>query len=88
MRTCAMLLFGAALGLVVSGCGDSSAVSSAHASPTDAGARPAAPPATDSGLLPAAHDVLTVLSVEHQVDISTERDGVVVSIAQDEGSAV
>jgi RND family efflux transporter MFP subunit len=29
-----------------------------------------------------------VLSVEHQVDVATERDGVVVSIARDEGSAV
>jgi membrane fusion protein, multidrug efflux system len=88
MRTRAMLLFGAALALVVSGCGDSSAVSSAHAGSTDAGIRPVASPAADSGPLPAAHDVLSVLSVEHQVDISTERDGVVVSIAQDEGSAV
>jgi membrane fusion protein, multidrug efflux system len=84
----AMLLIGAAMALVVSGCADSSAVSSAHAGPTDAGTRPAASPPTDSGSLPAAHDVLSVLSVEHQVDISTERDGVVVSIAQDEGSAV
>jgi RND family efflux transporter MFP subunit len=33
-------------------------------------------------------DILSVLSVEHQVDVSTQRDGVVVSIAKDEGSAV
>jgi membrane fusion protein, multidrug efflux system len=32
--------------------------------------------------------VLSVLSVEHQVDVATERDGVVVSVAKDEGSIV
>jgi RND family efflux transporter MFP subunit len=31
---------------------------------------------------------LSVLSVEHQLDVATERDGVVVSIARDEGSDV
>ena len=36
----------------------------------------------------APEDVLSVLSVEHQVDLSAERDGVVVSLAKDEGSAV
>lgn len=89
----ATLLFGAAMALIVSGCADSSAVSPAHASSSDTGTRPAVSPVADSGAasLPAArdeHDVLSVLSVEHQVDISTERDGVVVSVARDEGSAV
>jgi RND family efflux transporter MFP subunit len=93
MTTRAMLLFGAAIALIASGCGDSSAVSPAHAGSTDVGSRPAASPVADpsAGSLPAAganRDVLSVLSVEHQVDISTERDGVVVSVAQDEGSAV
>ncbi len=32
--------------------------------------------------------ILTVLSVEHQVDLSTELDGLVVTIAKDEGSPV
>jgi RND family efflux transporter MFP subunit len=32
--------------------------------------------------------VLSVLSVEHQVDVASERDGIVVSIAKDEGSVV
>jgi RND family efflux transporter MFP subunit len=43
--------------------------------------QPAAP-APDSG------GVLSVLSVEHQVDVASERDGVVVSVAKDEGSTV
>lgn len=33
-------------------------------------------------------DVLSVLSVEHQVDVASERDGRVVSVAKDEGSIV
>lgn len=33
-------------------------------------------------------DVLSVLSVEHQLDVATERDGVIVSVAKDEGSTV
>ena len=43
---------------------------------------PAAAKLTDTS------DILSVLSVEHQVDVSTQRDGVVVSIAKDEGTAV
>jgi membrane fusion protein, multidrug efflux system len=93
MTTRATLFFGAAMALIAAGCGDSSAVSPAHTGSTDAANRPAASPvsAPEAGSLPGArenHDVLSVLSVEHQVDIATERDGVVVSIAQDEGSAV
>ena len=33
-------------------------------------------------------DVLSVLSVEHQVDVATQRDGVIVAVAKDEGSMV
>jgi hypothetical protein len=33
-------------------------------------------------------DILSVLSVEHQVDVATETDGLVVSVAKDEGSEV
>jgi membrane fusion protein (multidrug efflux system) len=93
MKMRATLLFGAAMALIASGCGDSSAVSPAHASSSDTNNRPAVSPVVDpgAGSLPAAresHDVLSVLSVEHQVDISTERDGVVVSVVRDEGSPV
>jgi len=31
---------------------------------------------------------LSVLSVEHQVDVSAQRDGVIVSLATDEGKVV
>ncbi len=33
-------------------------------------------------------DILSVLTVEHQVDITAQRDGVVTSLTRDEGSAV
>ena len=54
--------------------------SSPPASPVDPMVRTV--PSTDAG------EILTVLSVEHQVDLSTELEGVVVAIAKDEGSAV
>jgi hypothetical protein len=93
MTTRATLYFGVAMALIASGCGDSSAVSPAHPGSTDADNQAAASPVANpgTGSLTAArenHDVLSVLSVEHQVDIATDRDGLVVSIARDEGSAV
>lgn len=93
MTTRATLLFAAALALATAGCGDTSAVSSAHTGPTDAGSRALPPPAMQpASASPApsgdSRDALSVLSVEHQVDLATERDGVVVSIARDEGSPV
>jgi RND family efflux transporter MFP subunit len=93
MKTRATSFLIAATALIAAGCGDSSAISPSHAGPTDAGSRaavsPVAQPGPGSGPgASASHEVLSVLSVEHQVDVATERDGVVVSIAQDEGSAV
>ncbi|HXX46202.1 MAG TPA: efflux RND transporter periplasmic adaptor subunit [Candidatus Acidoferrales bacterium] len=85
-----MLLFAAMIGLAIAGCGDSSVASSSHAAPMPATSSqpvvqtPSAPPA--SAAPPAG--ALSVLSVEHQVDVATQRDGVVVSVAKDEGSMV
>lgn len=85
-----MLLFAAMIGLAAAGCGDSSVASSSRAAPMPASSSqpvvqtPSAPP--PSAAPPA--DVLSVLSVEHQVDVATQRDGVVVSVAKDEGSVV
>jgi len=79
----------ATMACCVSGCGGSPAASSNGASPatTSTGViaespRPAAPPPASS------QEILSVLSVEHQVDVSSQLDGVVVSIAKDEGSNV
>lgn len=81
-----------AIALITSGCGTAPAVSSrndvaaAEPAPVPAAATPAAP--RPAPKLPASADILTVLSVEHQVDVAAERDGRVLSIARDEGSSV
>ncbi|MGA7854380.1 MAG: efflux RND transporter periplasmic adaptor subunit [Candidatus Acidiferrales bacterium] len=69
----------------VSGIGcDNSTVAS---SPTPAAiAPPPAAPAVPAAAKPG--DILSVLTVEHQVDITAQRDGVVTSLTRDEGSAV
>jgi RND family efflux transporter MFP subunit len=74
----------------IAGCSDSShGPDSTAASPAPAASAPSrttAPPPTARSTDPG--EILSVLSVEHQVDLATERDGVVNSIAKDEGSAV
>ncbi len=81
------------LALALAGCGDSShAPDSTSAAPPPSSAvpsRPSQPSGPTAGVKPTEpNDVLSVLSVEHQVDLSAERDGVVTSLAKDEGSAV
>ncbi len=88
----------AALALAVAGCSDSSRGPDASAAASAPAASAPSRPAVSSPAAAAASsatprpsepgDVLSVLSVEHQVDLATERDGVVVSVAKDEGSAV
>ena len=84
------LLFAATIALALAGCGDSPVASSSSPAPAAASsAQPAIqtpPPAGTSAAPPA--DILSVLSVEHQVDVATQRDGVVVSVVKDEGSLV
>jgi RND family efflux transporter MFP subunit len=86
-----------AIALAANGCGNSPVASSSGAGRTDSNAAPGnasaaypAQPATPSSpVKPAVPEgILSVLSVEHQVDVSTQMDGVVVSIGKDEGSAV
>lgn len=79
---------------IAGGCGDSSvAPAPARASgpppalpPT--AAEPAPPPSAPPAKPAGAGDILSVLSVEHQVDVSTQLDGMVVSVDRDEGSVV
>lgn len=94
IRNHAWLLFAATLAMAASGCDNSTVASNANSAPpatanpvtaaTPASQPPAAakPSPSDSG------DILSVLSVEHQVDVATQRDGVVISVAKDEGAAV
>ena len=76
-----------ALAFAIAGCGDSS-----HGPDSTAAAPPPAAPASRSSAPVAsaksAEPILSVLSVEHQVDLSAERDGVVIKLLKDEGSAV
>ena len=76
----------------IAGCSDSSrgpdSTAAASAPAASAPARTAAPPPAPRTKPSETGDILSVLSVEHQVDLATERDGVVTSIAKDEGSTV
>jgi RND family efflux transporter MFP subunit len=84
-------LMAAALAIAACGCGDST-VASGTKTPPLAPANPAgssASPATHPDTRPAdSGDILSVLSVEHQVDVATQRDGIVLSVGRDEGGTV
>jgi RND family efflux transporter MFP subunit len=90
----ATALITATLAIVGTGCGHSSVASDPdHASNRTPNPSPASSASQQAvSQTPAKSsdvgDILSVLSVEHQVDVSTQRDGVIVSIARDEGSAV
>lgn len=78
--------------LITSGCGTAPAVSDGNdvAAADPAPASAAVTPATSrpAPYTSASTNILSVLSVEHQVDVAAERDGRVLSIARDEGSSV
>jgi membrane fusion protein, multidrug efflux system len=97
LRESRILMLAAAL--ATAGCSDTSVASNSKGTDPAAMARPAvnSQPAAPMEPLPGANapdrssdteGVLTVLSVEHQVDLSTELDGLVTTIAKDEGSSV
>jgi membrane fusion protein, macrolide-specific efflux system len=87
-----MWILGAAIAVALAGCADTSAVSPARPAASDSAMATATSATQPDPAGPARpsedHEVLSVLSVEHQIDLATERDGVVVSIARDEGSEV
>jgi membrane fusion protein (multidrug efflux system) len=86
--TCAALA-ATALALTLGGCSDSS--SHPEASAPAAASRPAPASASAPSTFPNAptsNEVLSVLTVEHQVDVTAQRDGVVTGISKDEGSSV
>jgi len=89
-RNRSMWLGIAILATIAAGC-DNSTVASGNAPTTAEAASPAPAPAPSSPAptkQPVNNDILSVLSVEHQVDLATQRDGVVVSLAKDEGATV
>jgi RND family efflux transporter MFP subunit len=82
-------LLTASLAIAGAGCGSSPVASTPKPNPAPT-ANPPAPPSapTASTRNNYTGDILSVLSVEHQVDVSAQRDGVLVSIATDEGKVV
>jgi len=83
------LLLAGAVALTAAGCGETPIASSSHAAPAPVtSSLPAAQSEPASFVRAANTDELSVLSVEHQVDVTSERDGLVVSVNKDQGSTV
>lgn len=85
----AALLIAAALGLGMAACGNSAGASNSS------GETASHPPAASSVATPAAKatapqplEILSVLSVEKAVDVTAQRDGVVLATESDEGSFI
>lgn len=78
------------LALAIGGCGSSPGTVDANAAPSASAATvPTSPSLAQADpRVAGSGDILSVLSVEHQVDLAAERDGVVLSIVKDEGGAV
>jgi RND family efflux transporter MFP subunit len=78
--------------VLAAGCGGSAGESnsSSNTRPTSSASAPAIPnpPSNSAPTRPKIGDILSVLTVEHQVDIAAQRDGVVTAISKDEGNAV
>ena len=95
MTRCGKLFFACIVALAAAACGDAPIPPSSHA---EAAPISTTPPVSRSAVTPAepAHSVkiattegvLSVLSVEHQVDVASQRDGLVISIAKDEAAMV
>lgn len=81
-------MLAATLAFVGTGCGNSPVASNPSPAPASSPAAPAAKTAPPAGQNPDALDILSVLSVEHEVDVMSQRDGTVVEITKDEGSPV
>jgi RND family efflux transporter MFP subunit len=86
MKKRAIWILTGALALAVTGCDNTSVASSPSAPPSAPAAQPVAPAAATKTSEPG--DILSVLSVEHQVDVPTQTDGVVAEILTDEGTSV
>lgn len=94
MKTRNVVFLIPALALIACGCGSAPSGSgggdaaAAATEPTPASTSRAPASARPDLRASASSDILSVLSVEHQVDVASERDGVVLSIAKDEGGPV
>jgi len=86
-----MIFLLAAVAVGGNGCDNSSVASNTKVA-SEATAKPApSQPSPSSAVIARpseSGDILSVLTVEHQVDLSSQRDGVVTSVTKDEGAAV
>jgi len=80
----------AAVAIGGNGCDNSSVASNTKAPEVAAKPTPSQPSPSSAAVARPSEpgDILSVLTVEHQVDLSSQRDGVVISLAKDEGAAV
>lgn len=82
----------AATAFLIAGCGGSAGESTGNGmsrpSANGSSSNPATPAPSPTAERGRSGDILSVLTVEHQVDIAAQRDGVVTAIAKDEGNAV
>jgi RND family efflux transporter MFP subunit len=87
MKRFLLILTSVALPLSMTACGNST--NAENPAPAVASAPAASKPVPNAGAGSAQSlDILSVLSVEHSVDVATQRDGVVVATEKDEGSPV
>lgn len=84
----AIWIVAAGLAVAGAGCSNSPVASAPSPAPSSAANPPAASAPASSNRANVTGDILSVLSVEHQVDVSAQRDGVIVSLAVDEGKTV
>ncbi len=88
MKKRASWIFAGVLALAAAGCGHSSDASGTGAAPAAPASAATQPPAAAPAKPAEAGEILSVLSVEHQVDVPTQTDGVVAEVMKDEGSGV
>jgi RND family efflux transporter MFP subunit len=89
MKHTTMLYIGTVcLAAAVAGCNDSSSRPEASAPTASSANVHAATPGPILTQPAVVNEVLSVLTVEHQVDVTAQRDGVVTGISKDEGSSV
>jgi len=81
-------VFAAALLAVASGACSCDGTTASTSNKPDVIAKSATTTPLPPDPVPDPSPILSVLSVEHQADVSSERDGIVVSIEEDEGSSV
>lgn len=84
MKRFLLILAPVALALSMAACGNST--NAENPAPAASPAPKPAPSAVASSTQ--SLDILSVLSVEHSVDVATQRDGVVIATEKDEGSSV